>query len=400
MAVAASRSRTARLATITVAASITTMVAAAAPASAGRYAAISGSGSSWAAVAIEQWAQDLRPAGIVVNFNPDGSAAGRSDFMAAQDDFAVSDVPFRNGHDQLGGTAREVVPWGYSYIPVPAGGVAFPYHITVNGRLVTNLRLSPRTLREIFTGKITNWDDPRITRNYGTQLPNLPITPVIRADGSGPTYYFTRWMAHVFPRQWNAFCDQVHPGIVPPCGQTEFYPQFGNARAENGSNNVMTYITSSFGNGAIGYDEYAYPLGAQWPVARLRNPAGDYVLPTATNVTTALTQAVVVTNPHSPNYLQVNLDKVYTYGNPASYPLSYTGYLIVPRTGTKPPPPNFTNAKGRTLSAFTVFALCHGQSQLPALGYAPIPPNLIKDGLQQAAHIPGHGPIPTPAQCH
>lgn len=62
--------------------------------------------------------------------------------------------------------------------------------------------------------------------------------------------------------------------------------------------------------------------------------------------------------------------------------------------------PAFTNAKGSTPSAFTVFALCGGQSQLAALGYAPLPPNLVRDGLQQAAHIPGHGPIPTPAACH
>ena len=402
MAVAAFRSRTARLAMVS-AASIITVAAATAPASAGGHVAISGSGSSWASVAIDLWAQNVRPQGLVVNFNPDGSAAGRADFIAGQDDFAASDVPFRNGHDQLGGTAREVVPWGFSYIPVPAGGVAFPYHIFVPGHpghLVRNLRLSGKTLMEIFTGKITNWDNPQITQDYGTQLPDLPITPVIRADGSGATYYFTRWMAHVFPQQWNAFCDQVHPGIVPPCGQTEFYPPFGDAKAENGASNVMAYITSSFGNGAIGYDEYAYPLGAHWPVAKLRNPAGDYVLPTATSVTLTLTQAVIDTNPHTPSYLQVNLDKVYTYNNPASYPLSYTSYLIVPRTGPKPPPPNFTNAKGRTLSAFTVFALCRGQSQLASLGYAPLPPNLVRDGLQQAAHIPGHGPIPTPANCH
>ena len=403
MAVAAFRFRTARLAMVSAAASIITAAAAAAPASAAGHVAISGSGSSWASVAIDVWAQGVRPQGLVVNYNPDGSAAGRADFIAGQDDFAASDVPFRDGHDQLGGTGREVVPWGFSYLPLPAGGIAFPYHIFVPGHpghLLRNLRLSGETLMEIFTGQITNWDNPQITRDNGAKLPDLPITPVIRADGSGATYYFTRWMAHVFPHQWNAFCDQVHPAAVPPCGQTEFYPQFGNAKAENGATNVMTYITSRFGNGAIGYDEYAYALGAHSPVAKLRNPAGDYVLPTAANVTTALTQAVIDSDPHSPTYLQVNLDKVYTYNNPASYPLSYTGYLIVPRTSPKPPPPNFTNAKGRTLSAFTVFALCHGQSQLAALGYAPLPPNLVKDGLQQAAHIPGHGPIPSPAQCH
>jgi hypothetical protein len=42
------------------------------------------------------------------------TAAGRANFVAGQDDFTVSDVPFRDGHDQLGGTAREVVPWDYS----------------------------------------------------------------------------------------------------------------------------------------------------------------------------------------------------------------------------------------------------------------------------------------------
>ena len=387
----------ARWAAMPVAAAVLPLAIGTAPAAAATFAAIGGSGSSWASVAIDQWAQHVRSAGKVVNFNPDGSAAGRADYIAGQDDFAVSDVPFRNGHDKLAGTGREVVPWGYSYIPVPAGGIAFPYHIAVHGHLVRNLRLSARTLMEIFTGRITNWDSPQITRDYGTSLPDLPVTPVIHSDGSGVTYYFTRWLAHVFPRQWNAFCDRVNPGIVAPCGQTEFYPRFGRAKAENGSNNVMTYITADQSNGSIGYDEYAYPLTSNYPVLKLRNPAGKYVLPAAANVTTALTQAVIDTNPRSSRYLQENLNKVYTYKNSASYPLSYTSYLIVPRTRTKPPP-HFTNARGRTLSAFTVFALCRGQSHM-ARGYAPLPRNLVKDGLQQARRIPGHGRIPSLSQC-
>ena len=374
---------------------ITAVSVAATAAGAAPFVAISGSGSSWAAVAIDQWSQDVRPSGMVVNYNPDGSAAGRSDFIAGQDDYAVSDVPFRNGHDKLGHTQREVVPWAYSYIPIVAGGVAFPYHIEDNGHLITDLRLTPQLLFDIFTGKITNWDAPAIRKVYAGTLPNLRITPVIRADGSGPTYYFTRWMAHVFPNQWNAFCDKIDRHIKPPCGQTEFYPLFGRAQAENGSVSVMTYITSGKGNGSIGYDEYAYVPPTHYPVVQLRNPAGRYVGPTATNVNTALTQAVVDTNSHSPDYLQVNLNKVYTDKNPASYPLSYTGYLIVPRSGPKPVPPNFTNAKGLTLGAFTVFALCGGQAHIAALGYAPLPPNLVKDGLQQTGQIPGHGHIPS-----
>jgi ABC-type phosphate transport system substrate-binding protein len=372
------------------------------PADAAAYVSVSGSGSSWSSVALDQWAEDVRANGIVVNFNPDGSAAGRADYMANQDDFAASDPPFRNGSDKLGGTGAEHPSQGYSYVPDTAGGTAFMYHITVAGHLVTNLRLKPATILKIFTGQITNWDNPEITADYGARLPSLPITPVIRSDGSGATFFFTRWLSHLFPSQWNAFCDRVHPGISAPCGQTEFYPQFGNAKSENGSNNVATYITSSYGNGSIGYDEYAYALNSHYPVVKVLNPAGYYVLPTASNVAVALTQAIINNNPSSQDYLQQNLDHVYTYTDPRSYPLSSYSYLIVPRIRA-PEPTNFSNAKGRTLSTFVNFLLCAGQQQSAALGYSPLPINLVKGGFIQVDHMPGHVPTPnfaTLGGCH
>ncbi|HEV2375405.1 MAG TPA: substrate-binding domain-containing protein [Streptosporangiaceae bacterium] len=368
------------------------LTAAPAPASASTVP-VSGSGSSWASVAIDQWAQDLRPNGIVVNYNADGSAAGRQSWIQDQYDFAGSDPPFRDGTDVLGGTGREVVPFTYSYVPDTAGGTAFMYHIDVAGHLITNLRLSGGTIMKIFTGQITNWDDPTITKDYGAQLPNLPIIPVIRSDGSGATFFLTRWMAHMFPSDWNAFCQHVHPGIQGNCPQTEFYPQFGNAKAENGSNNVATYITSSFGNGAIGYDEYAYALNSHFPVVKVLNPGGYFVLPSASNVAVALTKAVIDENPKDPNFLQQNLDNVYTYTDPRSYPLSSYSYLIVPRS-PKPPLEFATPAgKGLTLTSYINFMLCDGQKQMPQLGYSPLPENLVVGGLQQANQIPGHGTV-------
>ena len=399
MTVAVLRPAIMRWAAVPVMALVIPLVSAAAPAAAASYVPINGSGSSWGSMAIDVWAQDLRPAGIAVSYLPDGSAAGRGDYMANRDDFAASDPPFRSGFDQLGGVGPEHPSQGYSYIPDAAGGTAFAYHITAHGHLVTGLRLSPRALLGIFTGTITNWDSPQITRDNGHPLPSLPITPVIHAEGDGGTYFVTRWLAHLFPRQWNAFCNRVHPGIKLPCGPTEFFPPFGQARAENGSGNVISYITSRFGNGAIGYDEYAYPLNAHVPVVKLRNPAGNYVLPTAASVTTALTQAVINEDAHSRNFLQQNLDKVYTGTNPASYPLASYSYLIVPREGTTLPT-NFTRAKGRTLSATVVYALCGGQRSLSQIGYAPLSPALVRGGLIQAGHIPGHGPIPSPSHCH
>ena len=362
------------------------------------YTAISGSGSSWSSVALTQWAENLHADGIVVNFNPDGSAQGRADYMAQQVDFAASDPPFRNGSDpfDVGGAEHPTV--GYSYVPDTAGGTAFMYHLDVGGHLITNLRLSPETIMKIFTGQITNWDNPEITKDYGAQLPSIRIIPVIRSDGSGATYFFTRWMAYMFPSQWDAFCYKVSSGRVkPPCGQTEFYPQFAGSVAQNGSDNVATYISASYGQGAIGYDEYAYALNSHYPVVEVENPAGYYVLPTASNVAVALTKAVINEDPSSPNFLQQNLNNVYTFTDPRSYPLSSYSYLIVPREGTTIPT-NFTDAAGTTLSTYIDYFLCAGQQYAAELGYSPLPLNLVEGGLLQSSEIPGHVPTPSLAK--
>jgi ABC-type phosphate transport system substrate-binding protein len=362
------------------------------------YIAISGAGSSWSSVALSQWAENLHADGIVINFNPDGSAAGRDNYMQQQVDFAASDPPFRNGTDPFDVGGAEHPSVGYSYVPDTAGGTAFMYHLDVDGKLITNLRLAPETIMKIFTGQITNWDNSEITKEYGAQLPSIPIIPVIRSDGSGATYFFTRWMATLFPSQWNAFCSKVSHGRVgtasKPCGQTEFYPQFSGAVAQNGSNNVATYITASFGQGAIGYDEYAYALNSHYPVVAVENPAGYFVLPSASNVAVALTQAQINEDPSSPDFLQQNLDDVYTYTDPRSYPLSSYSYLIVPRAGTNLPA-NFTSGDGVTLSTYIDYFLCAGQQYSAELGYSPLPLNLVTGGLLQSSKIPGSVPTPS-----
>ncbi len=363
------------------------------------YAQVNGSGSSWAALAIDEWTSTLANNGITINYSPIGSATGRAQYIQGLDDFAGSDPPFRNGGDKLGNTPPEFSHYGYSYIPDTAGGTAFMYHLDAGGHQITNLRLSGKTLMEIFTGAITNWDNPQITHDYGAQLPNIPIVPVVRTDGSGATFFFTRWMAHEFPAQWNAFCQRVTSGRVkPPCPQTEFYPTNGpgwNAKGENGSTAVADYIVASYANGAIGYDEYAYAINSHYPVVAVLNPAGYYVLPTASNVAVALTQARINEDPKSPDFLQQDLDNVYIFTDPRSYPLSSYSYLITPREGT-PTPSRFNSAKGATLSTFVDYLLCAGQQNLAQLGYSPLPKNLVQGGLLQSDHIPGHVAGPNP----
>jgi ABC-type phosphate transport system substrate-binding protein len=169
------------------------------------------------------------------------------------------------------------------------------------------------------------------------------------------------------------------------------------AKPEAGSSNVASFIASPAANGAIGYAEVPYAASAHLPELKLGNAAGDFVRPAGGHVTTSLTGVVIDENPHSPHFLQGNLARVYASKNPANYPLSFYSYLIVPRLGTRLPA-NFTRAKGRTLSTFLAFALCGGQQQMAQLGYARLPVNLVRAGLQQVAHIPGH--VAVPAQCN
>jgi ABC-type phosphate transport system substrate-binding protein len=394
--------RPARVALVSALTALTLLLAhGVANASASGYVTVEGSGSSWAYIAISQWINDVEPQGMTVNYNPDGSAEGRTDYMQGSlVDFAGSDPPFNTGEDKLGGEQAQDPSDGYDYVPDTAGGTAFMYHLNVGGHLIRNLRLNAKVLMEIFTGAITNWDDPRISAIYGGHLPNIPITPVLRSDGSGATYFFTEWISTLFPTQWNDFCEHVHPGITLPCGNTEFYPSnWGNAKSEDGSNNVADYITSPDGQGAIGYDEYAYALNSGYPVVQVLNPAGYFVGPTASNVAIALLKAQIDYNKNSNMYLQQNLNDVYTDTDRRAYPLSSYSYLIVPKSGTSLPSLfGSSPGAGRTLSAFINYFLCAGQKQMPNLGYSPLPYNLVEGGFLQVNRIPDH--VSTPAMNH
>ncbi|MBO1419686.1 phosphate ABC transporter substrate-binding protein PstS [Streptomyces sp. FH025] len=362
---------------------------------------LSADGSSWAGPAIDQWRQDVSPQGIQINFNPIGSAAGRNQWAIGQDDFTASDVPFRSAPDTglgqaghgAGSGERENPVYGFSYVPITAGGTTFMYNLVVGGKQVRDLRLSPQTIVDIFTGKITNWNDPKITNDYGKALPSLQITPVIRSDGSGATAQFTRWMEHTHKDQWDAYCQSVN-GVT--CGDyTEFFPPSGRMVAQNGSDVVAGYIKAPSNVGTIGYDEYAFAKRSNWPVVKVLNQAGYYSLPTASNVAVALTAAKIRgvddnTPSTDPNYLQQNLDGVYTMNDPRAYPISSYSYLIVPRAGTPAPPPRFTNDKGSALSRFLAYVLCEGQGEADGLGYSPIPRGLVRGGLLQTKSIPGN----------
>ena len=206
------------------------------------------------------------------------------------------------------------------------------YNLLINGKRVTNLRLSGPTVAGIFTNKITMWNDPAIKAdNPGLDLPALQIIPVVRSDGSGATSDFTQWMLATDPSAWQAYCKVVGRN---PCTQTSTYPpQPGTAmKAQAGDPGVATYVAQSSSDGAIGYVEYSWALTEQFPVAKLLNAAGYYTLPSPGHVAVSLlADQVNTSNPNDPStYLTQNLAGVYTNKDPRNYELSAYSYFILP----------------------------------------------------------------------
>ena len=97
------------------------------------------------------------------------------------------------------------------------------YNLKINGQQVTNLRLSGENITKIFTGAITNWDNPALAAdNPGLKLPDQSIVPVVRSDGAGSSYELSEWMISQYPSLWNSFCSAS--GRAPACGPTSFFP--------------------------------------------------------------------------------------------------------------------------------------------------------------------------------
>jgi phosphate transport system substrate-binding protein len=354
------------------------------PARADSYVPVSGAGSTWSANAITQWISDVDQFGMRINYAPTGSSDGRSQFLKGTVDFAASDIPFQSHPED--GSAPELPAQGtYAYMPVTSGGTSFMYNLSINGQRVTNLRLSAVNIVKIFTGVLTTWNDPAIKAdNPGLALPARKIVPVVRSDGSGSTAQFTLFMIKQYGDLWNAYCKAS--GRAPACGETSFYPTVNGMIAQNGDLGVAGYVAQGYAQGAIGYVQYSYALNAKFPVAKVLNPGGYYTEPTPQNVAVSLLNAKVDTTDTDPSlYLTQDLSNVYTDTDPRTYVLSGYSYLILPTKVQG----QFTTAKGKTLAAFSYYAMCQGQHESASLGYSPMPINLVQASFAQITKIPG-----------
>lgn len=357
-------------------------------------ATITGTGSSYAALAINQWVAEVASLyGDSINYSTQSSVIGLNDFAQyPQVDFGASEIGYSSNQ------ADQNPPSGFSYqyLPDIAGAACMDYNVSNSvGQQITNLKLSPSILMGIFTGTITNWNNKAIAAiNPGVELPNATIIVVYRTDASGDNFIFSNFLSTTQSGSWNSFTSALQspagPQAVwpqPPSSVRSVGPyQFGNWTGENGSDNASNYVYQT--NDAITYVETGYAILHHDPCAAIQNASGAYIQPSET------ADAIALQNDQLQPDLEQNLTPVFESPQAGAYPISAYSYLVMATQ------PEISSAKQQVEARFVQFLACQGQESAGKLGYSPLPLNLVEADFAAVKRINGVTlPNPTAANC-
>jgi phosphate transport system substrate-binding protein len=279
--------------------------------------------------------------GVSVNYSPAGSSVGVTDIQQNTVNFGDSEIPIPTPATGTGGAILQV--------PVDLGGVALSYNLP---GVSAGLKLNGPTLAGIYLGKITTWNDPAIAAlNPGVSLPSTTIVPVRRADSSGPGYDLDQYLIDTGGSAWT----------TSKAGTTAStkWPITTVGVGEQLNTGVAGFIQQT--PGAIGYVEYAYSLQASFTNAALLNSAGSYVKPSQSSIAAAGSQA---TNLSASNFNIVN------GGGAGTYPLANFSWTLLYQKQTN-------TTQGVVLGKLLDWVTTTGQQQAAALGYSPLPANVV-----------------------
>ena len=275
---------------------------------------------------------------VTVNYQSIGSGGGIQQFTAKNVDFGATDVPMNA--EELARAKQTVLQ-----IPVTLGGAAVAYNLPG----VTNLRLTRQAVADIYLGKITKWNDPRIANlNKGVKLPDMPIVVVHRSDGSGTSYIFTDFLSRVSP-EWKS-----KVGV----GKSVSWPA-PSAVGAKGNEGVAGQVRST--PGAIGYVELAYVIENKMDAATLQNRAGKWV--------TVSPESVAAAASSKPEVSATNFSIV-DAGAADAWPISGYSWVVVYKDQ-----PN----KDRGKSLYNVLSWLvgsQGQDNAKSVDYVPLPRNV------------------------
>ena len=312
---------------------------------------INGAGATFPFPLIDTWRVDyksIKP-NVNINYQSIGSGGGVKQFIEKTVDFGATDAPL---------TASEVqrAP-GAVHIPETIGSVVVAYNIPSMPN--KGLKLTGPVLADIFLGKITKWNDPKIqSLNPGVSLPGEDIIVVHRSDGSGTTYVWTDYLSNIS----TAWKEQIGRGKSV---------QWPTGIGGPGNEGVANAIRGS--PNTIGYVELAYALTTQMPYAYLQNQAGKFIEPTLESTRAA----VAATAPTLPKGA-ASWEHISVVNAPGgdSYPVASFSYLILFKELSTNP--SIDQAKAKALVDFMSWAITDGQQSADDLSYVPLPAEVVK----------------------
>ncbi|MBV7363323.1 phosphate ABC transporter substrate-binding protein PstS [Actinomycetaceae bacterium TAE3-ERU4] len=270
---------------------------------------LAGAGASSQKAAIAAWKAGFESANASaqVEYDPVGSGSGVKKFLAKEVSFAGSDEVLK-AEDMEAAKTR-------------CGGDAFhlpvyisPIAVIFNLDGIEHLNMSADTVAKIFSGKITNWNDPEIAKqNEGVNLPDLAITAVHRADGSGTTYNFTEWLHAAAAENWTNEPNKKWP-----------------LEGTNGEKTQGVVELVKGGKGSIGYvdDSAAAGLGT----AKIQGADGNYVEVSAVGAAKTLDESKLT----GVNDMDLAYEINRRPSAPDAYPIILVSYDVVCSNYEKP----------------------------------------------------------------
>ena len=218
---------------------------------------ITGAGATFPYPIYSKWSELYnKETGVALNYQSIGSSGGIRQIDARTVTFGATDAPVAGDKLDKNGQVQ---------FPAIIGGTV-PI-VNLDGFRPGELRITGPVMAEVFLGEIAKWNDPKLAAlNPGKKLPDLEITIVHRADGSGTTFNWTDYLSSTSTK----WADRVGKGAAV---------KWPAASSVGGKGNEGVAANVQRVKGSIGYVEYAYVKKNNLTFLQLQNKSGKYVSP-------------------------------------------------------------------------------------------------------------------------
>ena len=304
---------------------------------------ITGAGATFPFPIYAKWAEAYKAAtGTGLNYQSIGSSGGIRQIRAKTVAFGATDAPV---------SGADLDKDGMVQFPAIIGGTVPVFNLEGFGK--GELRVTGPVLAEVFMGKISKWNDPKLAAlNPGKKLPDQAITIVHRADGSGTTFNWTDYLSSV-SKEW---ADTVGKGAAV---------KWPAPTSVGGKGNEGVAANVSRVKGSLGYVEYAYAKKNNIPVMQLQNKNGKFVMPDDTTFAAAAAGADWFSVPG------MGLSIVNQPGDNA-YPVATASFILMYKE-----PAN--KADSAEVLKFFDWAFKNGKQLALDLDYVPLPDKLTAE---------------------